>query len=645
MSVKLLFSLLFIFPLLGFLFNGVRFKSKNYKLAGGLATAAVFASFMVAVTLVVKLIGMEEGSRQITAHLFSWIHIGDFVANASFLLDPISAVMILIITGVGTLIHLFSIGYMSHDERPSKYFAYLNLFLFNMMLLVLGDNLLILFVGWEGVGLCSYLLIGFWFSDSEKAAAGMKAFITNRIGDAAFLIGLFIIFFQFGSIEFLTINSLLPTTAEVGWFGPMTLACLFLFIGATGKSAQIPLYVWLPDAMAGPTPVSALIHAATMVTAGVYLIVRLSGLYLLAPNVMMLIAIIGGLTAFFAATIAITQNDIKKILAYSTVSQLGYMFLAVGVGAFVPALFHLMTHAFFKALMFLGSGSVIHAMHEEQDIRKMGGLKKYMPITHFTFLLGWLAIIGVPPLAGFFSKDEILWYTYASPQGSKILWILGVVTAAMTAFYMTRLMALTFWGKSRVAKDVHPHESPVSMLIPLVVLGVLSVIGGWIGIPHVISAVLPGHIPNVLEHWLEPVVKNINLGEISVAAEWGGMLLSITAVAFSATLAYLFYGSSKSEMPNKISTALGPIYKLISGKYFIDELYFGKIINPLIDMSKGLWLYIDVNFIDKITYLAADFAAGCGRGVRDLQNGNIQRYAMYMSIGLIIVLSIILLGS
>ena len=646
MSNTILFSLLFIFPLVGFLINGVRFKSKNYRLAGTIATAAVASSFIISLILVYRLIGLDPSDRSMTTHLFDWINIGSFKANASFLLDPISAIMILVITGVGSLIHLFSIGYMSHDERPSKYFAYLNLFIFNMLLLVLGDNLLVLFVGWEGVGLCSYLLIGFWFTDQAKAAAGMKAFITNRIGDAAFLIGLFIVFMSFGTIEFTSIASLLPATAETGWTGPITLACLFLFIGATGKSAQIPLFVWLPDAMAGPTPVSALIHAATMVTAGIYLIVRLSGMYMLAPNVMMIIAIIGALTAFFAATIAITQNDIKKVLAYSTVSQLGYMFLAVGVGAFIPAMFHLMTHAFFKALMFLGSGSVIHAMHEEQDITKMGGLKKYMPITHFTFLLGWLAIIGIPPLAGFFSKDEILWYTFESPLGSKFLWVIGVITAAMTAFYMTRLMALTFWGESRVSNDVHPHESPASMTIPLVVLGVLSVIGGWIGIPHIISAALPGHIPNVLENWLKPVAQNIDLGDISVADEIFAMGMSMSFVIVSAVAAYFMYVvNRKSDLPNKLAQTFKPVYKTVNNKYFVDEFYFSKLINPLIDISKGLWLYIDVNFIDKLTYIASDFAVGCGKGIKHLQNGNIQRYATYMSVGLILILTFILLGS
>ena len=402
MSSHILIAILLLAPLVGFFFNGLRYKSPNYKLAGGVASGAVAISFICTLLLWFQLMEMPEEGRRITAHFFDWITVGDFKARGAFLVDPISLIMLLVITGVGFLIHIFSIGYMSHDARPAKYFSYLNLFLFNMLLLVLGDNLLVMFVGWEGVGLCSYLLIGFWFTDSEKASAGMKAFITNRIGDAGFLLGIFFLFVTFGTIEFAELSSSISGVPESGWGGPITWACLFLFIGATGKSAQIPLYVWLPDAMAGPTPVSALIHAATMVTAGVYMIVRMHEVFLMAPYVMMLIAVIGASTALMAASIGMTQWDIKKVLAYSTVSQLGYMFLGVGVGAFMPALFHLMTHAFFKALMFLGSGSVIHAIGGEQDIRKMGGLKRFMPVTHVTFVLGWLAIIGLPPFAGFF---------------------------------------------------------------------------------------------------------------------------------------------------------------------------------------------------------------------------------------------------
>ena len=466
----------------------------------------------------------------------------------------------------------------------------------------------------------------------------MKAFITNRIGDAGFLLGIFLIFATFGTVTFAELLPMLPAEAEAGWTGPITLACLFLFVGATGKSAQIPLYVWLPDAMAGPTPVSALIHAATMVTAGVYMMVRLSGLYILAPNAMMVVAIVGALTALMAATIGMTQWDIKKILAYSTVSQLGYMVLGVGVGAFMPAMFHLMTHAFFKALMFLGSGSVIHAMHEEQDVRKMGGLAKAMPITYSTFMMGWLAIIGLPPFAGFFSKDEILWYAWNLPGAGPLFWIVGVVGAAATAFYMTRLMALVFWGKSRVPSNIHPHESPPTMTVPLIILGFLSVVGGWIGIPHVISAVLPGHPPNLLEGWLSPALAKLP-HEIHGTAllEWSLMGISVGLAGLSAWFAYDSY-IKKPDRPKTITARIKPVYELVNGKYWVDEFYFGRIINPLVDISKGLWAYIDVNFIDKATYSVSDLVKSAGNGIRAMQNGNLQHYALMVALGLVLVM-------
>lgn len=633
MSDKILIAILLLAPLVGFFINGFRWRSHNANLAGIIATSMVGICFLAAVTLVMRLGGLQENQRQISVEFFNWISVAGLSIPAAFVVDQISAVMILVITGVGTLIHLFSIGYMSHDERPAKYFAYLNFFIFNMLMLVLGANLLVMFVGWEGVGLASYLLIGFWFTDKEKAAAGMKAFITNRIGDAGFLIGMFILFTTFGTLTFADFNELLPKTADAVWLAPITLACLALFIGATGKSAQIPLYVWLPDAMAGPTPVSALIHAATMVTAGVYMIVRLSGLFILAPNAMMVVAVIGGATALIAATIGLTQWDIKKVLAYSTVSQLGYMFLACGVGAFMPALFHLMTHAFFKALMFLGSGSVIHAMDGEQDIRKMGGLKKYLPITHFTFLIGWLAIIGMPPFAGFFSKDEILWYTWASPYGSKVLWFIGLLGAVCTAFYMTRLMALVFWGKSRVPKEVHPHESPLTMTIPLMVLAVLSAVGGWIGIPHIIGDTF-GHIPNVLEHWLMPAVIQVDVTGASHVIEWSLMGISVGAAGLSAVLAYDFY-VRRTHKTAEIVEKIQPVYNFVHNKYYVDEFYFGRIINPLIDASIALWTYIDVNFIDKTTYWLSDLVKNAGGGIRQFQNGNMQQYALYISLGIV----------
>jgi len=641
MSHQAFMATLILAPLVGFLINGFRYKKHSAEVSGTIATAMAFISFLCAIFLVVDIVDLAPEARKISVSFFEWIAVDKFKINFSFVIDQISAIMVLVVTGVGTLIHLFSIGYMHHDKGVAKYFAYLNLFLFNMLLLILGDNLLVMFVGWEGVGLCSYLLIGFWFTDKDKAAAGMKAFVTNRIGDAAFLLGMFILFLTFGTLSFQELNQLVPASPELSWLGPITLATLLLFIGATGKSAQIPLYVWLPDAMAGPTPVSALIHAATMVTAGVYMIIRLNPMFLAAPNTMMVVAIIGALTAVFAATIGLTQWDIKKVLAYSTVSQLGYMFLACGVGAFGAALFHLMTHAFFKALMFLGSGSVIHAMHEEQDIRKMGGLKKYLPITHITFFFGWVAIIGIPPFAGFFSKDEILWMSFHSPLGHTALWVMGALGATLTAFYMTRLMALTFWGNSRVPKNIHPHESPLLMTIPLIVLGLLSIIGGWIGIPHVISDILPFSTSNILEHWLEPVIKVIpNLHHAEPSQEWTLMGISVGLATISAAVAYHFYVKAPTQ-PEKIAKSLGKIYDVVANKYYVDEGYFAGIINPLVQLSKNIWFYIDVNFIDKTTYIIGDVVKGGGTFVRSIQNGNIQSYATYTAIGIVVTLAII----
>lgn len=648
MNHQTLIAILLLSPLIGFLINGLRYKSTNYVVAGTVATLAVATSFVCAIMLFLGLVDAPVESRRLTADFFNWIAVDNFKINAGFVVDQISAIMILIITGVGSLIHLFSIGYMHHDKGVTKYFAYLNLFVFNMLILVLGDSLLTMFVGWEGVGLCSYLLIGFWFSDSAKAAAGMKAFITNRIGDGAFLLGMFILFMTFGTLNMYELNALAPTTVEASWLGAVTLGTLLLFVGATGKSAQIPLYVWLPDAMAGPTPVSALIHAATMVTAGVYMIIRLNPLFIAAPNTMMVIATIGAATAVLAATIGLTQYDIKKVLAYSTVSQLGYMFLAVGVGAFGAGMMHLMTHAFFKALMFLGSGSVIHGMHEEQDIRKMGGLKKYMPITHATFFMGWLAIIGFPLFSGFFSKDEILWKAFSSPRGHELFWVAGVIGAVLTAFYMTRLMALTFWGQSRVDKNVHPHESTALMTIPLIILAILSVVGGFVGVPHVIGQYL-GHIPNFWEHWLEPVIKAIPANEMTAfhsenheALEWSLMGTSVSLAMISALTAYMFY-IVKPGASEKFKKLLGPIYNLVNNKYFVDEMYFAGIINPIIRQSKNLWQYVDVNFIDKMTYWTSDVVNGGGKVVRSFQTGNMQQYAMYIGVGLVIVLSFVLM--
>lgn len=642
MDMSFLFAVLLLSPLVGFLINGSFRNKLSANAAGAIATVASTISFIASVVLFNQLLNLPPESRRLAVEFFSWINVGDFNLPMGFVIDQMSGIMILIITGVGSLIHLFSIGYMHHDNGAPKYFSYLNLFLFNMLILVLADNLLVLFVGWEGVGLCSYLLIGFWYKDAAKANAGMKAFITNRIGDAFVLLGMFLLFFTFGTLSFSTINSLVPTTPELSWMSPMALATLFLFIGATGKSAQAPLYVWLPDAMAGPTPVSALIHAATMVTAGVYLICRLNPLFLATPNTMMVIAIVGVITAVGAALIGLTQWDIKKVLAYSTVSQLGFMFIAVGVGAFTAAMFHLMTHAFFKALMFLGSGSVIHAMHEEQDIRKMGGLKKYLPITHWTFVFGWIAIIGIPPLAGFFSKDEILWYSFHSPLGSTYLWILGLFGAGVTAFYMTRLMCLTFWGKPRFSDSVHPHEAPASMAIPLVVLGVLSIVGGWIGIPHVIGGSI-GHIPNYFSDWLAPLIMPIpNITEANHTLELVLMALSVVVASASAFTAYYFYLKAP-HIPGLIANRFQKTYRFIENKYFVDEFYFSKIINPLVKISDDLWQHFDVKVVDKTTYFISDVVKSSGQLVRSLQTGNIQQYAMYIAIGIVVTLSLIIM--
>lgn len=632
-----MFYLLLFAPLIGFLINGLRFKSKNAYVAGAIASGAMLLSFVSAIGLFFGLKGLPVESRAIQFHLFNWINVADFSANMAFTIDPLSMVMTLIITGVGFLIHLFSIGYMDHDERPAKYFSYLNLFVFNMLLLVLGSNLLVMFVGWEGVGLCSYLLIGFWFTDPAKAAAGMKAFITNRIGDAGFLLGIFTLFSIFGTISFSEISASVPAEPTTLWSSPLTLACLFLFIGAMGKSAQIPLYVWLPDAMAGPTPVSALIHAATMVTAGVYMIIRLNPLFLSAPNAMMVIAVVGALTALMAASIGLVQNDIKKVLAYSTVSQLGYMFLAVGVGAFGAALAHLMTHAFFKALMFLGSGSVIHAMHEEQDMRKMGGLRKQMPITHATFLCGWLAIIGAPFFSGFFSKDEILWMSFHSPRGHVLLWVIGAVAALFTAFYMTRLMAMTFWGSSRVPSEIHPHESPKLMTLPLMVLAFLSVFAGWLCVPHGLGSVLPGHPHNLLEEWIHPLMASFEMGHGSLALEFTLMGVVLLGVIVSTLLAYRFYVVSP-ETPKQIAEKTGGLYKLLYNKYWVDEAYFKTLINPLIRGSQFLWSKLDVKIIDRMTYSISDMVKNAGGGLKMVQSGNLQIYALYILVGLVMSL-------
>ena len=638
---EVIIGILLLSPFIGFLINAFRRRSKDHKTSGVIATSAIFISFVCCLLIFFRLLAKDPGQRQLVANYFNWISIGDFHINASFLVDQVSIIMGLVITGVGMLIHLFSIGYMSEDNRPSQYFAYLNLFIFYMLILVLGSNLPVMFIGWEGVGLCSYLLIGFWFSDSQKAAAGMKAFVMNRIGDAALILGIFLIFINIGTLEFLEINSFATQFLEQGeeasswWF----IAALLLFIGATGKSAQIPLYTWLPDAMAGPTPVSALIHAATMVTAGVYMIIRLNVFYLVTPLAMMIIATVGVITVVFAASIALLQNDIKKILAYSTISQLGYMFLAVGVGAFSSALFHLMTHAFFKALMFLGAGSVIHAMKGEQDIRKMGGLRKDMPITHTTFVAGWLAIIGFPFFSGFFSKDEILWMSFHSPKGDIMFWILGVLGAGLTAFYMTRLMSLTFWGEKSKDFKGHPHESPAIMTLPLILLGILSIIGGYVGIPHLLGHF--SHLPHLLENWL-PKTPLPGLTPANENIELLMMIISVVISLLAASLAFWIYVKRQGDI--NLGIGLQRVHRLIANKYWIDEVYNMLIVKPFIYLSRKLWEIIDIGFIDKATYRIADLIRSSGVSLGHLQNGNLQQYAMYMLLGAAIISIILISG-
>ncbi len=565
-----------------------------------LCPGMVLVSFLLSLAATVQLIDRPERTHQLIQ--FTWlaglpfhaIHgIGQFAADWGFLLDPLSAVMILVVTGVGFLIHLYSIGYMAHDGGYYRFFGYLNLFVFFMLMLVLANNYVLMFVGWEGVGLCSYLLIGFYFHKKSAADAGKKAFIVNRIGDAGFILGMLLLFALFGSVRFLDLNkALVGMSPEIG-FGLLSWAALLLFIGATGKSAQFPLYVWLPDAMEGPTPVSALIHAATMVTAGVYMVARSNLLFRLTPDTSEIVAVVGAFTAFLAATIALGQTDIKKVLAYSTISQLGYMFMALGVGAYWVAIFHLYTHAFFKALLFLGAGSVIHAMGGEQDMRHMGGLKDKIPVTYRTMLVGTLAIAGIPGLAGFFSKDEILWQIYKHPGGFKIVYVVGLITALMTAFYMWRLMALTFYGRSRWAEGVHPHESPKIMTGPLVALAAGSVLAGWIGVPKLWSIFPEGF--RTFETWLAAVLgheRGIEAmeHEPSTGLEWSLMLLSIAVAITGILIARYLYQKRQPEQDPMLR--YGPLARMM------DKVYDVLVVHGLVLGGGGAMARFDQTVVD-----------------------------------------------
>jgi NADH-quinone oxidoreductase subunit L len=634
-----------LLPLIGFLINGLLLGKLPKAVISFVGCASIGLSFILSLSLFFQLKGMPVEARSIEQILFTWIPAGSFHVDIAYLLDPLSAIMILVVTGVGFLIHVYSTGYMSHDPGYGRYFAYLNLFTFSMLTLVLANNYLLMFVGWEGVGLCSYLLIGFWFEKQSASDAGKKAFIVNRIGDFGFLLGIFIIFWQVGSLDYKTVFAAAPTTFIAG-SGLITAACLLLFLGATGKSAQIPLYVWLPDAMEGPTPVSALIHAATMVTAGVYMIVRSNVLFTMAPTALLVVAFVGGITALFAATIGLAQNDIKRVLAYSTVSQLGYMFLACGVAAFSAGIFHLMTHAFFKALLFLGSGSVIHAMSGEQDIRKMGGLKKYLPITYMTFLLGTLAIAGIPGFSGFFSKDEILWEAFSSGHGSTLLWVIGVVTAALTAFYMFRLVYLTFHGTERMDHETkhHIHESPRSMTVPLMVLAALSVVGGWVGMPESIGGLFG--LKNYFAGWLEPIVGG-HKEEIamSVVASGGGesgleltLMFVTVALAVLAILAARHFYLKKTEAATSLSTSFGGVQKLLLNKYYIDEVYGALVIRPLVGFSTFLWKIVDVILIDGTINGSAWVYSQVSELMRYAQSGRVRSYATIFVAGVVILI-------
>lgn len=629
-----------LFPLAGFLINGIfGSKIKNEKIIGIIGSTTVGLSFLVSLFSLFQLLGLPEDQRAIVVNLFSWLNIGNLNINFGYLVDPLSIVMSLIVTGVGFLIHVYAIGYMHGDKGFWRFFSYLNLFIFAMMNLILGDNFVVLFLGWEGVGLCSYLLIGFWydrkFEKGTVAQAAKKAFIVNRIGDFGFLLGMFLIFMTFDTLNFQEVFSKansFPVSQST-----FTLIALFLFIGATGKSAQIPLFVWLPDAMAGPTPVSALIHAATMVTAGVYMVSRTAILFASASAIMTLVAVIGLLTAFFAATMGLVQNDIKKILAYSTVSQLGYMFLAAGVGAFSASIFHVMTHSFFKALLFLGAGSIIHSMHEEQSIQNYGNLKKYMPKTYATFLIAALAISGFPGLSGFFSKDEILWSAYA--KGNFLFWLIGALTAVMTAFYMFRLVSLTFFGKERFGQNHHPHESSRVMTIPLMILAGLSILGGYIGIPEIFS----GEYGNKFEQFLRPVYENAerkiaSFGSHTHFEEILLMAISVGLAISAIYFAYIVYTREKEIAENTAQT-FKRLYTVLFNKYYIDEIYEAVIVKPIQAISeKFLWKIADNKIIDGVVNGTGILVDKTSTVIRKLQTGQTQFYAVFMMLGIAAVL-------
>ncbi|MBE0712546.1 MAG: NADH-quinone oxidoreductase subunit L [Candidatus Aminicenantes bacterium] len=598
------------------------------------ASTAVFLSFLLSLAAFVHLARLPDASPGLTKMLLPWISSGSFSSPVAFVFDHLTAVMAIVVTGVGLLIHVYSTAYMAGDRSYARYFAHLNLFTFFMLVLVMASDLVLMFVGWEGVGLCSYLLIGFWFDRPAAAKAGMKAFVVNRVGDAAFIIGILFLLANVGGSSFASINeaaagAILPS-------GIVTLTAILLFVGATGKSAQIPLYIWLPDAMEGPTPVSALIHAATMVTAGVYMVCRLSGLYAASVPATTVVAWIGAATAIFAATMALVQNDIKKVLAYSTISQIGYMFIGCGVGAYSAGMFHLVTHAFFKSLLFLAAGSVIHALSGEQDMRRMGGLKKHLPVTFPVFLIGALAISGVPFLSGFFSKDAIL--TSAFSGGQYALYGLGLLGAVLTAFYMFRLVYLTFYGEGRMTREagLHVHESPRAMTIPLVFLAAFSILAGYVGLP-----ILFGEKADLFGRFLEGSVKTVS-HHLAVSTEGLLVVLATAASLLGIALAYVFYRRTPA-LPGRLASLFPGVHRLLVGKYYIDEVYDAVVVRPLVRGAEKVYERFDLKIIDGALNGSASAAGLAGKGLNFLQSGLVRDYALAFLFGTIIFLGFLLL--
>lgn len=642
--IQILIAVLLLTPLIGFFVNGWRWSDSRIHLAGIIGSVACLVSFVCGLMLFIMLIDNNLNGFDIS--FFPWIQISNFNVSFSFLIDPLSVLMLLIITGVGFLIHLFSIYYMKQDSRPAKYFAYLNLFLFSMMVLVLSDNLLLMFIGWEGVGLCSYLLIGFWFQNEQKARSGMQAFIINRVGDIGFLIAIFILFSQLGSLQFKEMITAVSEGSLEGSF--VWIICLCLLFGAVGKSAQIPLYVWLPPAMAGPTPVSALIHAATMVTAGVYLICRMSFLFILTPTVLSIVSWIGAISALWAALIATAQTDIKKVLAYSTVSQLGYMFIAVGLGAFSTGLFHLMTHACFKALLFLSAGAVIHICSGEQNISKMGGVKSRAPLVWFSFFIGYLALIGLPPLAGFFSKDEILWSALSS--GRLSLFVVAGFTAILTVFYMSRMFILVFHGQPRgnlSTKQVHSLGFCANF--PLVVLSILSIIVGFLGLPHLISMYFPGHPPHFLQEFLKPAlsvypaVDHLFDSHLVLWAEAGLMISSSVLVILVASVTGYIY-LKRSELLQRIKNKYLFLFHTLEQGVFVNSFYHRMFAKPVLHFSRELEASMDRGLIQELLIIIQRWILLLKDTFMLMQNGKIQQYATYILVGVIVLILSILFG-